>query len=856
MTEHSGFFREFFGCCSQKAPQAEEVMECMDQNVSVSEDPEAFFGKPLYSTNTRMDRVLSEEPEGFHPPSRKGSTSGSVTPSIDAQASDVLEIGGRIDFIGEVKLFKRLPQDQLPRLGAAFSAQDFEIGEVVIRQGDMGSEFFVIKSGEASVNVASEETAKGMQVATLKAGDYFGENALLRDEPRSATITAETKLCTFKIAREKFQSLDLIDRIHFPNRKAVGGGCGMAGRKAHTPKKDQPPKTEQERALIGNALKSNGNLSVMATLTQEQLTQLADVAWQEKVPKGSNLIKEGDLQADHFYIVQEGCFEIYVSSAANSASAEQAVMSNGNPVSTVSRGGSFGELALMYLVPRAATVQAQVDSTVWVIHRLDFKNILLKHSEGKVSGYEFYLSKVPVLKSLYAEEKKALARAMQELLLQKGDMIIQQGVAGKTFYVLIKGRVSCIREGVEKKLSADGATYTFGSRSLLGETADATVEVSSDTAEVLAVDRETFEMLLGPLGDIIKASEGGQKRKPFTSKRISKVHPKEGMQMEKQRFRMSDLTRVGLLGCGGFGVVELWEHDESGRTFALKGLSKGYVVQTGMQNGVVNEKSILLLLNSDFIIKLYEAFNSPQMLYFLMEAALGGEVYATYNRKGFHGSEKHCKFYAAGVVLAFEHLHSKKVIYRDLKPENLLITETGRSKLTDMGLATVCLGKSYTTCGTPDYFAPEMIASVGHSNAVDWWTLGILIFELMSGHPPFESATPMQIYCKVMKGIGRAPFPRSCQGAVGDLLKALLTKEPSARLPMRPGGINNIKDHIWYKDFDWTGMMKHTITVPYKPRINNKRDITNFTASVADMPPMMEYIDDGSGWDADFATTD
>merc|ERR1712107_334198 len=113
------------------------------------------------------------------------------------------------------------------------------------------------------------------------------------------------------------------------------------------------------------------------------------------------------------------------------------------------------------------------------------------------------------------------------------------------------------------------------------------------------------------------------------------------------------------------------------------------------------------------------------------------------------------------------------------KPENLLLNEHGRPKLADMGLAKFAIGKTYTTCGTPDYFAPELIGSLGHNIGVDWWGLGILIFELMSGHPPFESPYPMQIYSKVMKGINKVHFPQKCQGPCGDLVKALLKKEPS-----------------------------------------------------------------------------
>jgi len=201
-----------------------------------------------------------------------------------------------------------------------------------------------------------------------------------------------------------------------------------------------------------------------------------------------------------------------------------------------------------------------------------------------------------------------------------------------------------------------------------------------------------------------------------------------------------------------------------------------------------------------------------------------------------------------------EHIHSKRIIYRDLKPENILLTDVGGIKLTDMGLATVVTGKSYTTCGTPDYFAPEMVASIGHSHAVDWWTFGILIFELLAGHPPFQSNSPMQTFAKIMKGINTVPLPKACQGDAGQLIKSILAKQPTDRLPMKAGGIQNIKNHDWYIGFDWSKMLDQTLEPPYKPAVKHKTDITNFSTSEEDLPPVTRYVDDGTGWDKEFAT--
>jgi len=757
-------------------------------------------------------------------------------------------------FLGKVQLFKLLPKDEQPLLAAACEPVEFKKGSVIIKQGDMGSEFFVIKTGEASVTVKAD-VGEPKKVATLKGGDYFGENALLRDEPRTATITADNDMTTLKITRDKFKELGLNEKLQFANRKAVGAGGG--GRKLEI--KEPSPKTDQEKKLIEDALKKNENLQTMVTLDHDRIMAMIDVAWKEVIPAGKDIITEGDLIADYFYVVQDGKFEIYVNEGEDLAagqSAEKAANKGESKfVSSVTQGGSFGELALLYLVPRAATVKANVDSLVWVFDRQNFKNILMKASTAKVEEYVTHLNRVEILTSLFSEEKKQLAAALVEMHFARGEVILQQGEPGNTFYILYEGEVSILKEQVEQtKLTASKSrneAMFFGERALLkNEPRAATVKVASETAKALALDRDSFDMLLGPLQEIIDRKQG-EGSKVGQGGKTASANPND---KSREKILRRDLQKIGLLGCGGFGAVELWEHKVSKDTYAMKGLSKGYIVKTGMQESVMNEKNILMMTNSTFIIRLYETYNGSQTLYFLMEAALGGELYATYNRKGFHGSEKHAKYYTAGTVLAFHHMHARRIIYRDLKPENLLMNDLGQLKVTDMGLAKFVIGKTYTTCGTPDYFAPELIASTGHTDAVDWWTLGILVFEMMSGHPPFESAYPMQIYSKVMKGISKVPFPAKCQGPVGDIIKGLLKKEPSERLPMRPGGLKNLKDHKWFSGFDWNQFQTQDMEAPYKPVVKSKKDIANFSARKEDMPRQIEYHDDGTAWDKDFAS--
>merc|ERR1712106_649599 len=164
---------------------------------------------------------------------------------------------------------------------------------------------------------------------------------------------------------------------------------------------------------------------------------------------------------------------------------------------------------------------------------------------------------------------------------------------------------------------------------------------------------------------------------------------------------------------------------------------------------------------------------------------------------------------------------------------------------------------THTFCGTSDYISPEMIKGKGYTLAIDWWCLGVLTFELLSGSPPFESVSPMQTYKRVMKGIGDVQFPAKCQGVVSTLIKSLLQAAPSDRLPMRPGGIKNITGHQWYKTFEWEAFRQQQLPPPYVPGGHQAGDETtdeNFNTFQEKAQEEASYTDDHTGWDTRLAT--
>lgn len=426
-----------------------------------------------------------------------------------------------MSFLSKVQLFKKLPRDNHPLLAAVCVQIQFKEKEVIIREGDVGDAFFVIRSGEASVT----QKEKTERVAKLQKGDYFGEAALLHDEQRNATITAITELSALKITRERFQELNLHEKLVFANRRAVGGG----GREVLV----KPPseKTPEEKRLIRKALNENDALVEMVELDEVRIEHMVDVFWKETIEEGGEIIKEGDLQADYFYIVEDGMFDVFVSEelpisqdgletevtevspSGLESPSESESPSRTKHLNVISKGGCFGELALLYHAPRAATVVAKTTASVWVIDRNNFKSILMKASDKQIEEYMKLLTKVEILNPLLMEERKALAGALKDQRFSLGDKIMKQGDEGSTFYILYDGEVIVVKDGKEvNKLKAGGSR---GDRPFFGEAAllcddrrNATIQVTSPTAKVLVLHREMFNALLGPLKEIMTSQQG------------------------------------------------------------------------------------------------------------------------------------------------------------------------------------------------------------------------------------------------------------------------------------------------------------------------------------------------------------
>jgi len=298
---------------------------------------------------------------------------------------------------------------------------------------------------------------------------------------------------------------------------------------------------------------------------------------------------------------------------------------------------------------------------------------------------------------------------------------------------------------------------------------------------------------------------------------------------------VKNFTQGKTLGTGSFGRVRFatYKNDEDkndksiGNIYALKILKKAAIIRLKQVDHITSEKMILQQLSHPFIVALYATFHDTRYLYLVLEYVVGGEFFTHLRKHGRFNNEE-SKFFAAQITLIFEYCHEKNVIYRDLKPENILLAQDGYLKLTDFGFAKVIEYRTYTLCGTPEYIAPEVLLNKGHGKPVDWWTLGILIYEMIVGYPPFVDEDPMGIYQKILSG--KIVFPKFFDKNGKLLVKKLLTADLGKRYGNLAKGPKDIKECKWFGNYNWDNLFNKVQPpgIAIKPKVKDAADTSNF----------------------------
>jgi len=284
---------------------------------------------------------------------------------------------------------------------------------------------------------------------------------------------------------------------------------------------------------------------------------------------------------------------------------------------------------------------------------------------------------------------------------------------------------------------------------------------------------------------------------------------------------LRELEATAVLGEGSFGLVLEVAHKASRRRFALKSLTKSAVVLGGCEAHVLRERVILQVSGGHpFVVSAFGFFQDAEQLYILMELLQGGSLYELLQAVG-RLPTRDAAFFGACVASGLRHLHSLGVISRDVKPENLIRDDAGYVKLVDFGFGKVVEGKTYSFCGTPCYLAPEMVSGQGHDCAVDYWALGVLLYELLTGSPPFTGQTQVEILSKIVEGKRHVHFPPEMPDEARALIKKLLVASPAKRLGRLQRGARDVAEHPFFSEIDWHALLAREALPPHFPAVRN-----------------------------------
>ena len=298
----------------------------------------------------------------------------------------------------------------------------------------------------------------------------------------------------------------------------------------------------------------------------------------------------------------------------------------------------------------------------------------------------------------------------------------------------------------------------------------------------------------------------------------------------------NDFQPLKLLGRGSFGEVLLVRLKATNKVYAMKILDKKVLKMKKQQIHTKTERDLMVKINSPFIVNIKTAFQDEANLYLVSEFMQGGDMF-------FHmhdgqivifNNEK-TRFYIMELVLALESLHKNNMVYRDLKPENILLDSKGHVKLTDFGLSKILedeKDKAFTLCGTPQYLAPEVLLRQGYDKAVDWWSLGCVMYEMLMGRLPFAIKRGMKLSMKIYER--KMDFSKRITDSAKDLVQKLLVINPKHRLGSGPNGTENVKNHPFFDGVDWDLAMKKQLKPPFIPKLKSDTDLRYFDIMFTD----------------------
>jgi CRP-like cAMP-binding protein len=647
--------------------------------------------------------------------------------------------------------------------------------------------------------------------------------------------------------------------VHASRDSAAAGavaskyGAGVPCSERRLPTEGGPvvPKAAADVRVVAKAAEG---IALFAGIPKEDRAALFASMYTFDYAANEFIMKQGE-EGRNFYIVVQGAPVVSVTGADGSLELSKAL----------GPGDTFGEMALLHGGVRSASVRAgDAPVKTWVLGRATFRQVLSDAAFARRKKYGELLASVKPLSSLTDYARSQLADAVVPLAYARGDVIIAQGsLEGARFHIIDRGAVTVVVGGTA--VATLGPGNYFGEVCILGGAVPtATVTAAEDGVRTIALDRAGFRRMLGDeVQDALAAHmktyvfEPGSSpaapapagllgaNAPASSHSAAKRPPTAGVaQLTAEmaaakmladaatpalapKLARRDLVALKELGVGMTGNVYLCRVPvASGNGTALvvaKIMSKVKMLRMNQVWNVLKEKSILEQFTCPHIVHSLSSFQDKGSLYLLLEFMAGGDLFqhlCDVRRLAFGPA----RFYAAEVLLALEYIHTASHVYRDLKPENILMDATGHVKLADMGFCKELRAgeRTYTTCGTADYMAPEVMLCQGYNRSADYWAFGVLVFEMLTGNAPFASKSDRERHHKILNAT--LAFPPDFNLQAKDLVSRLCVLDISHRLGMMAGGLEEIQDHAFFSDVDWYAMRTLAVKPPFVPRVRSQAE--------------------------------
>lgn len=308
----------------------------------------------------------------------------------------------------------------------------------------------------------------------------------------------------------------------------------------------------------------------------------------------------------------------------------------------------------------------------------------------------------------------------------------------------------------------------------------------------------------------------------------------------QSKFTIEDFVLHKMLGKGSFGKVFLAELKKSGKFFAVKALKKDVVLMDDDVECTMVERRVLSLAwENPFLTHLYCTFQTKENLFFVMEYLNGGDL--MFHIQNCHKFDVHrATFYAAEIICGLQFLHSKGIIYRDLKLDNVLLDSDGHIKIADFGMCKENMqeeSRTSTFCGTPDYIAPEILLGQKYNSSVDWWSFGVLLYEMLIGQSPFHGRDEEELFLSIRTY--NPVYPSCLSKTAKDILVKLFVREPEERLGVK----GNIRRHSFFDSIDWSALEQRQVAPPFRPTLSSPSDCSNFDKEFINERPRLSCAD-------------